>query len=243
MNPKTVLANIKLKNKWKAQKASIASLKKANKFIELAHVSAARIQFAREFYTKVFAYKLAVELRAVQRHLEEQNKTLSRETLHESRELIKSLSPIVEGFSRKSADGNYHIIQGQIRIFSPKGFNYKKISFEAAQKFIDHNKGLLNSKQMQKIKPKVLSYLDKPVIEKKASVVSSVSADFSYLKRVSPVNMDELHKEAQRLRDVILIHQASGDEKEAEEVERWLNVIEKEIKKRDELKKKNSSSV
>ncbi len=243
MNPKVVLANLKVSRKWKSQKASMASLKKASKFMELGKVSAARVQFAREFYTKVFAYRLAFEIRKLQRIREEQGKPLSRDTVHQARDLVKSLSPVVDGFSRKSIDGNYHVIQGSIRIFSPKGFEFRNISLENAQKFIDHNKMLFTPKQIEKMKPKVLSYLDKPVAEKKPVAVVSSSTDFSYLKRIFPSNMGELHKEAQRLRDVISIHRVGGEEAEAEEFEAELVRVEEEIRKRDEAKKKNSSFV
>lgn len=242
MNPKIALANFKLKNKWRSQKAKMALLKKESKFIDFTKVSAARVQFAREFYTKVFAYKLAHEVRNMQRIRVEQGRPIFRETVQEARKLLMKLSPVVEGYSKKSIDGNFNIIQGNIRIFSPKGFDYHKVTFKEAQKFINDAKGIISQERIAKIKPKMLTYLDKPIVSKKP-VSSTKNMDFSYLKKNISSSMDELHSEAKRLKDIISIHRAGSEEAEAKEFEIELERVEEMIRKRNIEKNKNSSLI
>jgi (2Fe-2S) ferredoxin len=221
------------------QRSTEFAAKKAGDINSFRRISQLRFNFAREFYTKVFAYNLALELRVVQRRLQDQYQSLSPLTLKETNDLIRSLSPLAPGSSRKGFDTGYNIIHKPIRLFSPKGFAYQNISFDAAEKFIRDHKIVVSQKRLGQIKPKMLVAIENP--SKKRRELSAVvpREDYSFLKKSIPVTSDALRAEAERLKNIVSIHRAGGDEIEAEEMAAELERVEEEIKKRDLEKKKN----
>lgn len=223
-----------------SQRSNQVAAKNAGDIKSFKRISQIRFNFAKEFYTKVFAYKLAFELREVQRKLQEQYKSLSPQNLRETNNLIRLLSLLALGSSRKGFSGGYNIIYKPIRIFSPKSFAYQNISLKSAEKFIRNHKTVVSIERLKKIKPRMIASIEKNSVSKKVLSGIVPRGDYSFLKKAISATSDALRDEAKRLSNLILIHHVGGDVIEVKELAAKLESVKNEIKKRDLKKKKDS---